>query len=212
MKRIILIFLVLIIFLTSCSNKIGLFDRCPKSCDDSNSCTNDVCSKETNYVCVNQKITPCDGNGICEKGEFETSLDCPKCDDQNICTDDSYDFDSQKCINNDITKSKSVQYSNDDPRDYLGPLSYALVNGDKRTVKCFFDAKLSDDEIARFIDINKDFSVYLFPVSSWTPNNIVTSWVSDPNFKTHKVEFYMRKYDDKWRIVKIVDNDNILKS
>jgi hypothetical protein len=35
---------------------------------------------------------PCDGNGVCEEGEYPDSDDCPNCDDENSCTDDLYNY------------------------------------------------------------------------------------------------------------------------
>ena len=42
--------------------------ECPV-CDDGNPCTEDYCSANTNFTCVNDMIVPCCGNNICELGE-----------------------------------------------------------------------------------------------------------------------------------------------
>lgn len=78
-----------------------LIPSCPASCDDGNPCTQDTCSKETNYKCKTEPIPNCCGNKICETPEvYETcALDCPNCDDSNKCTKDSYDYHAQKCVN-----------------------------------------------------------------------------------------------------------------
>lgn len=78
--------------------------QCPASCDDGNPCTNDVCSKETDYKCKAISISNCCGNKTCELPEvYETcSADCPNCDDNNKCTKDSYDYHAQKCVNDPI--------------------------------------------------------------------------------------------------------------
>lgn len=51
--------------------------QCPESCDDFNPCTIDYCDKG---ICRHTPITPCCGNGICEKGEtaFNCKEDCSK--------------------------------------------------------------------------------------------------------------------------------------
>ena len=72
--------------------------ECSVSCNDNNLCTNDFCSLETGYKCMNTLKLNCKGNGICESGEYGTS-DCPNCDDENKCTSDSYDTGAKKCIN-----------------------------------------------------------------------------------------------------------------
>lgn len=105
-----------ILFLTACTeesyilcpdnvtNVIDIED-CPKEkpkcpeCDDNNSCTLDKCSELTDYKCVNEEIKPCDGNNICEEGEFPWSDDCPKsCDDNDECTEDTYNYELERCI------------------------------------------------------------------------------------------------------------------
>jgi len=72
--------------------------ECPLSCDDDNRCTNDFCNAETGFKCMNTIKLSCNGNGICESGEYGKSSDCPDCDDGNNCTADSYDSASKKCI------------------------------------------------------------------------------------------------------------------
>ena len=88
--------IVLIVLLSILINWI--IPECPASCNDNNSCTNDFCSKETSYKCMNTLKLNCNGNSICESGEYGTS-DCPSCDDNNKCTADSYDVGAKKCIN-----------------------------------------------------------------------------------------------------------------
>ncbi len=93
---------------------------CNQSCEDLNICTKDYCSKDTNYECKYESITPCANNGICEEGEYKgaitfcpgnplgrassvsasdvKSVDCPQnCNDNNPNTADSYDFEKQEC-------------------------------------------------------------------------------------------------------------------
>ncbi len=71
---------------------------CP-DCNDRNECTKD----QYDYYaqkCLNQIITPCCGNGVCDQGA-ETSLDCqadcPDCDDGNKMTGDEFNYQTQKC-------------------------------------------------------------------------------------------------------------------
>lgn len=75
-----------------------IIPECPKTCDDNNPCTNDFCSSETGYKCMNTIKLNCDGNEICEAGEYGKSADCPDCDDGNKCTADSYDTASKQCV------------------------------------------------------------------------------------------------------------------
>lgn len=48
---------------------------CPESCDDSDSCTFDVCDESTSFECVNRAIRPCCGNDVCEKGESSSTCE-----------------------------------------------------------------------------------------------------------------------------------------
>ncbi|MCK5283407.1 MAG: hypothetical protein KAK00_08425 [Nanoarchaeota archaeon] len=123
MKKGILILLVLgIVFLSACveeefllcpDNVTRVIDlvscpkerpRCPESCDDNDNCTVDRCSAVTDYKCVYEEAIPCDGNDVCEEGEFPWSADCPNsCDDNNGCTSDIYNYQLGKCSYEPIT-------------------------------------------------------------------------------------------------------------
>lgn len=92
-KSIVILIIFLIFFIINLA-----IPKCPITCNDNNLCTNDFCSKETGYKCMNTLKLNCKGNEICETGEYGTS-DCPNCDDNNKCTADSYDLGTKKCIN-----------------------------------------------------------------------------------------------------------------
>lgn len=104
---ILLLSLGLIVIISGCIDSpvgkaIGLGPSCPDSCDDGKLCTKDFCSEATNFVCTNEPIIPCNGNGFCEAGEFLKSTDCPTCDDGNFCTKDSYNFNTSSCSHTKI--------------------------------------------------------------------------------------------------------------
>lgn len=65
----------------------GIERQCPDSCNDFNECTDDYCSEQTNYECINEKITPCCGNGICEPDE-QCAKDCIGGNEDTAKTDD----------------------------------------------------------------------------------------------------------------------------
>jgi len=76
--------------------------ECPV-CDDDNPCTSDLCSEMTEYECKFEEIRPCEGNNICEQGEFGLSEDCPNtCNDEDECTTDGFDYMSGTCMHTDI--------------------------------------------------------------------------------------------------------------
>jgi len=101
-KNIIIIILVIIVIAGLGGGAYFFFrPKCPESCDDANSCTQDICSKETNHKCSHNAIPNCCGNKNCELAEgYEICpADCPNCDDNNQCTKDSYDYHQQECVN-----------------------------------------------------------------------------------------------------------------
>jgi hypothetical protein len=76
--------------------------QCP-ICDENKTCIVGRCSSLTDYECVYEEVSPCDGNNVCEEGEFPWSEDCPEsCDDNNICTEDTYNYEVSSCFNQDI--------------------------------------------------------------------------------------------------------------
>jgi hypothetical protein len=74
-----------------------ILPRCPKICEDTTPCTKEICSAETGYKCLHVPQLSCDGNSICEAGEYGRSVDCPNCDDGNKCTGDYYDVGTKSC-------------------------------------------------------------------------------------------------------------------
>ncbi len=95
---IILLLICAALIISGCSVASNLLPkRCPTDCTDKDVCTLDKCNKETNYTCIHDAIAPCDGNKICEAGEYLTSTDCPNCDDQNKCTTDRYSETKSEC-------------------------------------------------------------------------------------------------------------------
>jgi hypothetical protein len=42
-------------------------------------------------------VTPCKGNGICEKDEYGSN-DCPDCNDNHVCTKDSFNYTIGQCF------------------------------------------------------------------------------------------------------------------
>lgn len=99
MKKIIIWITSVIILLLIGAYFIFLFEKCPKDCDDGNICTTDYCNKDTKKECAHDIINNCNGNGLCEIGEYGNSTDCPDCTDNQTCTEDIYNYENQKCYN-----------------------------------------------------------------------------------------------------------------
>lgn len=71
--------------------------KCPASCDDKNPCTEDSCSKDTNYFCYHKYKTRCPSNGMCETGE--NRCNAPK--DCGYCEGDVSQFLEMSCTEDD---------------------------------------------------------------------------------------------------------------
>jgi hypothetical protein len=128
-KYILILFVFSLFIISGCTS-------CPESCDDGKKCTNDFCSKETNFECINEpiqcddnnkctvdscseetgqctynEITPCCGNGIIEDGETcSNCLEDVKCEDGKLCC-------NEECISpvckSDIDCNDKKSYTDD---------------------------------------------------------------------------------------------------
>lgn len=204
---IILILLVLIISAFLISNRA----ECPETCDDSNKCTSDTCSEKTKFQCAHTEKTPCERNDICEAGEDETSTDCPKCDDADECTVDSYNYQEQKCENSAVIIPPTAGTENNKYVQYANYFAENLIDGNKKILKCFFEPKLLDEEISQFINLSKDFTDYKITIASSTASlGKIQYQILDPNFESHNIFIYMRQHGDHWYIGKIEDSEGIL--
>jgi hypothetical protein len=77
-----------------CSDKVCGAPPAPKSCDDNNVCTNDLCNPQTG--CIQQNNTnACNDNSLCTVKDVCSAGKCGGeavvCDDKNICTNDTCD-------------------------------------------------------------------------------------------------------------------------
>jgi len=84
---------------SKCDNALGCqtIDKCnPRNCDDSNACTLDVINTTT--ATCSHSLIPCDPVDACHtaacdavNGCVQTPINVSKCDDFNVCTDDTCD-------------------------------------------------------------------------------------------------------------------------
>ncbi len=63
---------------------------CDITCPQCTALNADKCECET--------VLFCDGNGICEEGEYSNSRDCPECDDGDANTMDTYNYTTKHCV------------------------------------------------------------------------------------------------------------------
>jgi hypothetical protein len=137
----------------------------------------------------------------------------PVCDDHDYCTEDSYNITSRQCTYSAIPTLQTTERSAKDPSNPIPALNIlfnAMVNHDTRTEHCFF-GNVTDTSLQQYVNLSKDFSEYQFLATSYTPSNVVTSVVTDPDFRAYTVYFYMRRSGDFWRVVKIDGNNSVLK-
>ena len=86
--------MIMLIFTSGCvENECEVDSDCPANTCQQSQCLDNECE----YSIIND----CCGNDKCEVGEEYTSCfdDCPNCDDNNECTDDSYDYHQEGCVN-----------------------------------------------------------------------------------------------------------------
>ena len=89
----------------TCSNECldGVCDECVPDCTGHESTEEEcklscgTCEYENTEYCSCDIIIPCDGNGICESGEYPESGDCSDCNDGNDCTEDLFNFTLSEC-------------------------------------------------------------------------------------------------------------------
>jgi len=106
-----------------CTGHESITEECELSCG--------TCEEENNATCTCDIIVPCDGNGICEEGEYPGSNDCPECDDEDNCTEDMYNYTPGECYHNIIVpccgnglcenETKGMENSTNCPVDCMEP-------------------------------------------------------------------------------------------
>ena len=96
-KEFVVLILVLIVLISGCVQKEC---KVKEDCPDKTCFTKDC----IDYNCSYSQIIPCCGNGICEIVEtYETCADdCPNCNDNDKCTEDSFDYDQHECVNKEL--------------------------------------------------------------------------------------------------------------
>lgn len=137
--------------------------------------------------CIYSPIPNCCGNERCDAGETYESCpdDCPKCDDANECTKDSYDYNKQKCINEPITPCylKTITLAPATPEvDYQIKIELAPSNFGYSKTK-------TNGEDIRFFDENDN------PLNYWIEDwdgagRVSTVWVKIPSPGTDKIYMY----------------------
>ena len=123
MRKIILIGILLMFILSGCGKveepaevmEVGFCgdDDCGEgenkcSCaEDCGKCEGDVEGKVCRvFECVDNSCEDvikenCCGNGVCEKDEKDC-IDCPACNDYDVCTEDWFDPEALECVNEEI--------------------------------------------------------------------------------------------------------------
>lgn len=153
----------------------SLSERIP-DCNDSNPCTNDRYSPE-NKTCVNVLMLMCNGNNICEAGEYGNSSDCPNCSDTDKCTRDFYDYFNKKCIHQRLSSCCGNNLCEDN-ENYLNckkDCDIPLILGDLT----------SDEKYKEYYSFEGDF---VRVNGTALENNNVTGNLGDyDNFKVHVI-------------------------
>lgn len=92
--------------MNTCDPETGECVSCKPDCTGHEKTEQEQCDMECDFTkcevldeeeCECKISLFCDGNGICEPGEYPGSEDCPECDDGDPCTQDSYDYELSSC-------------------------------------------------------------------------------------------------------------------
>ncbi len=118
--------------------------ECPNSCG--------TCQKLSGCKCVT--LLDCDGNGICEQGEYPDGVDCEPCPDDTACTSYRFDYSVQLCIPEDTCCGNGL--CDNDETEETCPQDCFQEDGDIRI--------LSVDEIDEWVEIEG----YGFILTGWT--------------------------------------------
>jgi len=89
----------LLVCMNTCDPETGQCEECSITCPEH------VCDMQCGPCeifqeeeCACELMENCNGNGICEAGEYGNSEDCPDCTDSDPCTQDGYDYSSGTCL------------------------------------------------------------------------------------------------------------------
>ena len=141
--------------------------QCPSSCDDSKICTDDVCSVDTNYACINTPLSSCCGNAICEDGENITScaLDCNR--SEKITSNVSIKYAIHNYTYQNINQSIDTRSN----LENLGPVRVKLVKigkeakGDLMRIRVYWEIyNMGPDDV--YINPHMDTLVLGIPPSN----------------------------------------------
>jgi hypothetical protein len=119
-------------------------EECPTSCR--------TCQKLSGCRCVT--LLDCDGNGICEQGEYPDGVDCEPCPEDTECTSYSFDFSVQLCIPEDTCCGNGA--CDNDETEETCPQDCFQEEGDITI--------LSVNEIDEYVEIEG----YGFILTGWT--------------------------------------------
>ncbi len=83
----------------------------------------------------------------------------------------------------------------------------------KETIKCYFDSPYdyTPGNSLFVLDLDKNFTSFVFSLANWTPDGIVGVNISDPEFNSEIAKFYTRKINGQWKILDIKDPQGLLK-
>ena len=154
----------------------------PQACE-----TNTCGFSLTGFKSTTETIEGCCGNTKCEVGETSSdcSADCPNCDDKSECTKDSYDYNEQQCIYEQLFAPchvRPITLSTATPEtDYQIKIEISSSNFD------YSKAKTNGEDI-RFIDENDNQLNYW--IENWNEEGASAVWVKVASSETKKIYMY----------------------
>ncbi len=110
----------------------------------------------------------CDGNGICEHGEYPGSPDCPVCNDNDPCTQDYYDYGLKYCVYDaTLPCCGNLECEGDEDDDNCPNDCLEEQVGDVRIIAL--------DEVEEWVEL-EGYNVVManWTLSDWTENYVYT--------------------------------------
>jgi hypothetical protein len=179
--------------------------RCEIECDECEDIDIDKCE------CI--KKTFCDGNGVCEKGEYPESKDCPDCDDDNPDTNDFYDYGLISCVNEPQYFCGDEECNEDEDEENCPEDCLEEYPGDVRISQINFDAPGDDRKKENWNGEWVEIEGYGVDITDWTiedeanHNYAFPFFIINGKIKLHSGDGEDNMTDLYWSCCAIWNND-----
>lgn len=99
-------------------------------------------------------------------------------------------------------KPKTIRYSYDDPRDYLGPFLAAVSSHDTAIIKRYFVRGASTADQQSILNAENTYRGNALSVGFWTNNTVASDITTSPSTAT-RLTWTTKKIDGCWRVQRV---------